>query len=477
VEELEKEEVSFDITGVPTTLVGLDFAFHEGCMVLNQTRYARSIAVGEGTVPAMPLPEGVLTEEDSSPDLDGAVAVKAYRSILGMYAYLQHTRPDLCFSISYLGKFSSKPTEKALRLLQNAVRFAQSTSTTGVVFPYRQRSGGEESMLAWCDASFGSHSGAYAHSGHLVMWNGCAIDWRSGRQRTVARSTLKAETSALHKCVDHVSVLAYFFRQLGMKLRCSLYSDSRSLVELLRAPHPHPGEASLVPVLQVIQKKMDGTTESMSDKELRDLVVPILALEGLVTHCGFAVGGSIGLKHVRGEVNPADVLTKPREVSLLSDLVTHKGSGLVIQRGSTQPGFMIDLLDGLDTVSEHDGILGDNEHDGILGDNNVGFPDGGGEELPVMELPGLEGLPSVDELGSIPGSSGEGEGESINDGSRSRSTRTGYGLRPSTAVRRPARLIFLAQGVLEMVTELLRGVPGVPGSVPTRSPTKGGRAP
>jgi hypothetical protein len=56
----------------------------------------------------------------------------------------------------------------------------------------------------------------------------------------------------------------------------------------------------------------------------------------------------------------------------------------------------------------------------------------------------------------------------------SRSARTGYGLRPSTALRRPNRLVFLVRHVLALMNELL-GI--YPGSVPTRSPTIGRRAP
>jgi hypothetical protein len=444
VDELSAQSVDVEVNGVPSTLVGIDFAFTDTGIELRQSRYAKSIVVAKGAVPSMPVPEGALKEEDNSAMLAGEGAVKGYRSMLGKFAYLAHTRPDLCFAVSYFGKFANNPTERARALLEDAVRYAQATADRGVWFPFRARSTPEVEIVAWCDASFGSYSGAYAKSGYVITVNGCAAQWHSGKQRTVARSTLKAETCALHECVDVITMVGYFYRQFGLAVRSTLFSDADNLLMLLRSPHPRPGEWSLIPLLKVLQKKLAGTPESLSDKELRDLVVPILSAEGLLTHCGYALGNAVVLRFVSGVENPADVLTKPREVSLLSELVCRSGSGgtAVEVEGVSSP--VRPATEGkLELESQ-----GSMDEEQRKGDED--------EERVVCESADA-GAPVEIEM---PQFSSEGASSVVtNEEPLRRDARTGYGLRPSSVLRAPDRLAFLVQQGVGALIELLRGVP------------------
>ena len=69
--------------------------------------------------------------------------------------YLQHTRPDLGFAISFYGKFSKEPTERSFRLLYRTMQYAKQTCNRGIRFQV----GYSEviSIKGWCDSSFGSY--------------------------------------------------------------------------------------------------------------------------------------------------------------------------------------------------------------------------------------------------------------------------------------------------------------------------------
>jgi hypothetical protein len=331
---LQDQGVKMEVNGVPKTIVGVDFQFSSRCVSLSQQRYCESIPVASGKVPSYPLPLNALEEDDSSVVLP-PLQKREYQSLLGSFAYLALTRPDLSFAISHLGRFSQAPTERSFRLLQGAVRYAKSTSSKVVAFqltkPSRQKSaaGGVHKrcvhIRAWCDASFGNYLTPYAQTGYVIsIGNVCGglTEWRSGKQSRVARSTLKAELESLHECVDRVMTLCFFLTHIGVENEVNIFSDSDNLIKLLAKPCPRPSEDSLLPELMLLKVRMAGSScKVMSDKDVHALVVPMMATRDLISDCSrYLCNSRMHLEFIPGVDNPADVFTKPRDVSCLSSL-------------------------------------------------------------------------------------------------------------------------------------------------------------
>jgi hypothetical protein len=324
---LQDRGVTLEVNGVPKTIVGVDFKFSPSSISLSQDRYCRSIPLSEGSAPKHPLPLNVMEEIDESTPLPPFQA-KIYQSLLGSFAYLALTRPDLCYAISYLGKFSQSPTERSLRLIQGAIRYAQSTSSRAVSFKLNGdfKWNGRVNVVAWCDASYGNFKSPYAQTGYAIRLGVCEggglMEWRSGKQTRVARSTLKAELESLHECIDRVMTLCFFLRQIGVGMSVSVFTDSDNLVKLLAKPCPRPSEDSLLPELMLVQKRLAGSSvDVLSDKEVHALVVPMMATRGLISDCSrYLCASPINVEFIPGVNNPADVLTKPRDVESLSAL-------------------------------------------------------------------------------------------------------------------------------------------------------------
>jgi hypothetical protein len=247
----------------------------------------------------------VLSEEDNSRLLEEK-EVTSYQRMLGKLIYLQHTRLDLLFSISFFGKFSKQPTERAFRLLYRTMQFAKQTSNRGIRFKVGCSSC--FTLQAWCDSSFGSYLNT-AQSGFIVCIDETPIAWRSGVQRKVHHSTVKAECESMHDCLDRLILLAFFISEFGVSVKCSVYSDALDLVKLLASDHPKPAERHMVIELREMQKKL-----SFDEKELKKLVVPCLAVKDLLS---YFPDKEIGLFHIPGKTNPADALTKPIDLSVL----------------------------------------------------------------------------------------------------------------------------------------------------------------
>jgi hypothetical protein len=264
-------------------------------------------------------------------------------------------------------------------------------------------------------------------------------------------------------------VFAYFFHQLNLRTNTTLYTDADNLITLLRNPHPKPGEWSLIPLLKTLQKKLDGTPESLTDKEMRGLVVPILAAEGLMTNYTLATGREIQLRFIPGIENPADILTKPRDVLLLAGMVTGLGSARCTLEAAANLG-------DCGSQGEERRIEGEPAPIVVrvpaLGEAVTGSieVDNLGEELEgdlgwvvddVLARGQRNGLEQILEMARIP----QPEGEGI--GGDHRATRTGYGLRPTTVLREPQRLAFLVSKIVGATLEAMGW--GSPGSNPMGS--------
>jgi hypothetical protein len=283
-------------------------------------------------------------------------------------------------------------------------------------------------------------------------------------------------------------MLAYFYRHLNMRVFTTLYTDADNLITLLRNPHPRPGEWSLIPLLKVLQTKLAGRGETLSDKEMRSLVVPILAAEGLLTHCDYATGSKVQLKFIPGAENPADILTKPRDVLLLSKLVTLLGTGGASrlesdgsgeERGS-QAGPGRQGEGGANPYSMGEGVIQGSivrrvpalgeaptgsievENPGVDVEGEVDLDSSGDEVVGEVEAEGVpvglgnerNGLERIMERSQpVDGIGGTGG---------HRATRTGYGLRPSVVVRKPPRLAYIVAKAVGAVLEALE----IPGSIP-----------
>ena len=320
--------VDLKYNGIPRNFIGLNIDVSKSRVLLSQRDYCKRIPVFEykcHKIPDSPLPRNIhLDGNKDSPLLDDEY-IFHYRSLWGTVAFLQHSRPDLNYCISFFGRFISKPTQYAWRLLLRCAYYCKHTCNICIEFKVKFT----ECLYidAYCDASFGSSDHAHAQTGYLICVNKSPVIFKSGLQRRVATSTVKAELSALHDCCDLLLLLIYFFSQLNVNVRVNLYSDAKNLVSLLKAAHPKPAEKYLLIELRKIQEILDGPkgnriprlknrSEKRLEKELNDSVIHTLALVDMFT---YLPDYNINLDHISGTINPADVLTKSVDPSVMLD--------------------------------------------------------------------------------------------------------------------------------------------------------------
>jgi hypothetical protein len=305
--------IRINIKGVPNHFIGQDLVITDDSITLSQHNYAQSIEVEHAdSVIQNPLPLDVLRDEDTSAYLSKE-DITTYKSLLGKFAFLTHTMPNIAYAYSYFGTYASKPTHKAYRLLYRACQYVKQNSDKCLIYKVRQTNGFH--VQAWCDASLGSYTHD-SQTGYIITLNGSPILWRSVVQKRARHSSTEAECSAMHDCLDKLILCMYFISELHVKVHSTVYSDSLDLIKLLQADHPRPTARHMLIELREMQDKFN-----LSDKAVKRLVQPLLALHDCLH---YFESSPIRLVHTPGIDNPADCLTKPADLSPLMSRFLHK---------------------------------------------------------------------------------------------------------------------------------------------------------
>jgi hypothetical protein len=377
IEELK--EAGFIFKGpaaVGSRFLGVEEAINENGAFWSQRLLASSLSVPDRPC-AHPLPLNVEKEDiqrqiaESQPCTTKQHA--RFRHILGSLMYLQITRPDLLFALSFHSRHVDKPTQYALKLLEQTAQYAKTTADRGIVFPsrlgrlrglnngtiippycrtqYPQHFTGRWHFNLVTDATFSSNP----TSAHIITLNDMPIAYRSYAQRRVSPSSTSAELYAYYDGVDLTKLLCAFASELGM---CNVeggitgagFTDSKDLTHWIASVNPRPGEQSLRPIIVQLQTMTDGTLQTPTNNRCIDLDPPAASAEEIVVRRGAVECGRwkkgqerivnihrsamahlladvrLPTFHIAGIDNPADLLTKPLRMDALYALCVHEAA-------------------------------------------------------------------------------------------------------------------------------------------------------
>ncbi|XP_048622619.1 secreted RxLR effector protein 161-like [Brassica napus] len=120
-----------------------------------------------------------------------------YLSAIEALMYLaSHTRPDICFAVSLLSRFSSCPTLRHWNGIKHLFRYLQGTTDLGLF--YMSRPG--DSLAGYADAGYLSDPhNPRSQTGYVFIHGGAAVSWRSTKQTLVATSSNHAEIIAMYE--------------------------------------------------------------------------------------------------------------------------------------------------------------------------------------------------------------------------------------------------------------------------------------
>jgi len=163
-----------------------------------------------------------------------------YISAIWALMYLaNNTRPDICFAVSLLARFSSCPTRRHWKGVKHIFRYLQGTIDMGLLYSNASKL----ELIGYADAGYLSdpHK-ARSQTGYLFTYGGTSISWRSMKQTIVATSSNHAEIIAIHEasreCVWLRSMTQHILQLCGLsaqtKIPTILYEDNAACIDQLK---------------------------------------------------------------------------------------------------------------------------------------------------------------------------------------------------------------------------------------------------
>ena len=130
---------------------------------------------------------------------------------VGALQYLTFTRPDIFFVVNQVCQFMHAPTESHWATVKRILRYLHGTTSHGLPITCSS----SFYLHGFTDADWaGSIENIKSTGGYLVFFGQTSISWKSGKQRTVARSSTEAEYKALVDGTTEVIWLQYLLMDL-----------------------------------------------------------------------------------------------------------------------------------------------------------------------------------------------------------------------------------------------------------------------
>ncbi|XP_019167864.1 PREDICTED: uncharacterized protein LOC109163570 [Ipomoea nil] len=131
----------------------------------------------------------------------------------GALQYLTITWPDLSYSVNRLCQFMHSPTDDHWALLKRVLRYIKGTQDYGLHLSASSAS----DLHAYTDSDWaGFPVDRKSTSGYAVFLGDNLVSWVSRKQRTVARSSTKAEYKGLADVSTEVTWIISLLRELGL---------------------------------------------------------------------------------------------------------------------------------------------------------------------------------------------------------------------------------------------------------------------
>ena len=242
-----KSKFNLTLLGKAKWYLGMRIMQHNGFITLDQSQYTKNITSrieksfkNPIKVKDSPLPTGFIPTNDDSPvseaqkdEVKHRFKNLHYRSAIGAILYMSCcTRPDVCYAVNKLAKYSNNPGIKHYKALLHLIGYLKGNNTKGLAFytdtkqspvykllknngiPLEANSIVEFTDSSWNDCKDTGRS----TGGHLALIQGGAVDYGSHVPVPVAMSSGEAEyIAAAVACMkaSHLRMLKYDLDHLG----------------------------------------------------------------------------------------------------------------------------------------------------------------------------------------------------------------------------------------------------------------------
>lgn len=203
-----------------------------------------------------------------------------YKKLIGELQWIATVvHPNISFAVNVLARFLEKPKAIHWEAAKRILAYLIGTKELGILY----RKEGDDVPITYSDSDWaGDHTDRKLVSGYVVILKGGPVQWKSRKQKVVAKSTAEAKYLAASTCAQESIWFRNFYEEIGRsfgKEPMVLHIDNQAALQMTKNP-----------VYLSKTKHIDIPTHHIRDE---------------------VKSGRIKLKHIDGNHNPADILTKP----------------------------------------------------------------------------------------------------------------------------------------------------------------------
>ncbi|UOH83757.1 hypothetical protein LQV05_006494 [Cryptococcus neoformans] len=168
------------------------------------------------------------------------------------------TRPDIAFTVSFLSRAISSPTEYHWQLSLRVVAYLSHTRTLGLTLG----GGKERGLHVYSDADWaGCSDTRRSMTGYIAYFHGSPVSWCSRRQRTVAHSTMEAEYIAAAQATREIIWLRGLLKEIGLSQvdATTLHIDNQSTICLSHNPLSHEKSKHIDIRYHIIRERVENS--------------------------------------------------------------------------------------------------------------------------------------------------------------------------------------------------------------------------
>lgn len=237
--QILKDKFKMKDLGKLTYYLGIDFEQGDGYVKMNQKRYIKKVLSKFGMTDCKPRCTPSEQKFEYVNDEDFADSRK-YREAVGSLIYIMMcTRPDICWIITKLSQYLSKPLQSHWIAMKQVLRYLKGTIDKELVY---SKSDDRLVLVGYSDADWASSvDDRRSTSGYCfsLTKSGPLISWKSRKQPTVALSSCEAEYIALASAVQeslHLRQLMTDIDQKGDYENVLIFEDNQGTIALANNP-------------------------------------------------------------------------------------------------------------------------------------------------------------------------------------------------------------------------------------------------
>jgi hypothetical protein len=141
------------------------------------------------------------------------------------------TRPDICYAVSYLARFTNHPSKEVCVAVSRVFRYLIGTKHYAITFTKESPA----NLIVYCDSDFAGDVTDYkSTTGVLVLIGTTPVGWYCSKQTITAQSSTDAEIIAMNFATKEIIWLRGLLGELGadVSLPTRLLCDNQSAIKL-----------------------------------------------------------------------------------------------------------------------------------------------------------------------------------------------------------------------------------------------------